>query len=179
VQEILQRGGLRAVMQTTLLLPCAARGPRLAAGREKTMARSALALIADDRQDGPPVVSVRGELDVGNARTLNEWLEAASERGARSVLVDLSACTFIAGAALHVLCDQQERLMAAGQTLTVVCDKPELLKLFALVELQGVLSIVPDRRAARERAGQVRPNAHLADWVARHPPSDDGGGGAA
>jgi anti-sigma B factor antagonist len=123
-------------------------------------------------------VSVRGELDVGTAPSLRDWIDAASEHGARSVLIDLSACTFIAGAALHVLCDQQERLMEQGHSLTVVCDKPELLKLFELVELQGVLPIVADRRAARARNGQERPNAHLADWIRRHPPDDGGGSGS-
>ena len=142
------------------------------------MSRSALALIADDVKDGPPVVAVRGELDVGTAPTLREWIDAASEHGARSIVVDLSSCTFIAGAALHVLCDQQERLIEGGQSLTVVCDKPELLKLFELVELQGVLPIVPDRRAARARNGEERPNAHLARWIARNGPDDDGGGAA-
>ena len=137
---------------------------------------NALALIADDQGQGPPVVSVRGEIDVGTAPTLGEWLEAASEHGTRSVVVDLSAVTFIAGAALHVLCDQQERLIASGQSLTVVCDKPELLKLFELVELPGVLTIVPDRRAASQRHERVPANQHLADWVSRHPPGDSGGG---
>ena len=135
---------------------------------------SALALIADDKGTGPPVVAVRGEIDVGTAPTLREWLEAASEGATRSIVVDLSSVTFIAGAALHVLCDQQERLLEAGESLTIVCDKPELLKLFELVELPGVLTIVPNRRSAITR-GAARPSAHLADWVARHPPSDDGG----
>lgn len=138
------------------------------------MPRSALALIADDAATGPPVVSVRGELDVGTAPALREWLNAATDCGTRSAIVDLRSVTFIAGAALHVLCDEQERLLESSQRLTIVCDQPELLNLFHVVELHGVLDIVATREDAhrpRDDSGE-RPSRHLADWVARHPPDD-------
>ena len=135
------------------------------------MPRSALALIAADVKSGPPVVVVRGELDVGTAPALRDWLAAVTDNGTRSAMVDLRAVTFVAGAALHVLCDEQERLLERGERLTIVCDQPELLKLFQVVELQGVLDIVASREQARDRPeGDVRPNRHLAEWAARHPP---------
>jgi anti-sigma B factor antagonist len=137
------------------------------------MPRSTLALIAADDATGPPVVSVRGELDVGTAPSLREWLGAATEQGTRSAVIDLRGVSFVAGAALHVLCDEQERLLEHDERLTIVCDQPELLNLFQVVELQGVLDIVTSRAEARERRdGDVRPSQHLADWVARHPPDD-------
>jgi anti-sigma B factor antagonist len=137
------------------------------------MPRSTLALIADDAKAGPPVVSVRGELDVGTAPALREWLSAVTVNGTRSAVIDLRAVNFVAGAALHVLCDEQERLLEHHQRLTIVCDQPELLKLFQVVELDGVLDIVTSREEALEpRDGDVRPSQHLADWVARHPPDD-------
>jgi anti-sigma B factor antagonist len=138
------------------------------------MPRSTLALIADDAATGPPVVSVRGELDVGTAPALREWLNAATDHGTRSAIVDLRSVTFIAGAALHVLCDEQERLLEPSERLTIVCDQPELLNLFQVVELHGVLDIVTSRQEAYERREEngERPSRHLADWVARHPPDD-------
>jgi len=138
------------------------------------MSRSTLALIADHAETGPPVVAVRGELDVGTAPALREWLNAATDQGTRSAIVDLRSVTFIAGAALHVLCDEQERLLEHGERLTIVCDQPELLNLFHVVELHGVLDIVASREEAyRPRdENDKRPSRHLADWVARHPPDD-------
>ena len=137
------------------------------------MPRSTLALIAADATTGPPVVSVRGELDVGTAPALREWLAAATDGGTRSAVIDLRSVTFIAGAALHVLCDEQERLLEHDQNLTIVCDQPELLNLFQVVELHGVLDIVSSRAEAYgRRETEKRPSQHLADWVARHPPDD-------
>ena len=138
------------------------------------MPRSTLALIAADAKTGPPVVSVRGELDVGTAPALREWLNAATEHGTRSAVIDLRSVTFIAGAALHVLCDEQERLLERDEHLTIVCDQPELLNLFQVVELHGVLDSVSAREEAFGRRADTdkRPSRHLADWVARHPPDD-------
>src|SRR3954464_8370804 len=137
------------------------------------MPRSTIALIAADATKSAPVISVRGELDVGTAPALREWLSAATEGGTRSAVIDLRSVGFVAGAALHVLCDEQERLLEHGKRLTIVCDQPELLNLFQVVELHGVLDIVTSRHEAfGERPTDKRPSQHLADWVARHPPDD-------
>jgi anti-sigma B factor antagonist len=126
-----------------------------------------LALLADDRVNGTPVLTVRGELDVGSTPALTAWVAAATDHSRRPAIVDLSAVTFMAGAALHALCDEQERLLERGLGLTVVCQHPQLLGLFRLVELEGVLDVVPTRIAARAAHSGVRPSQHLAGWVAR------------
>jgi anti-sigma B factor antagonist len=126
-----------------------------------------LALLADDRVNGSPVLTVRGELDVGATPSLMAWLAAATDHSTRAAIVDLSAVTFMAAAGLHALCDEQERLLEKGLGLTVVCQHPQLLGLFRLVELEGVLDLVPTRSAARAKRPTVRPSKHLAGWVAR------------
>jgi anti-sigma B factor antagonist len=131
------------------------------------MPPTVLALIADDRVVGTPVLTVKGELDVQNTPALKSWLSAATDHGRRSALVDLAGVTFMAAAALHALCDEQERLLERGHGLTVVCHHPQILALFKLVELEGVLDVVPTRTQARERRARVRPSEHLATWVAR------------
>ena len=131
------------------------------------MPPTVLALLADDRVNGTPVLTVRGELDVGTAPALMAWLAAATDNAQRTAIVDLTGVTFMAGAALHVLCDEQERLLERGEGLTVVCQHPQLLGLFRMVELEGVLDVVPTRTAARAVRKGVRPSQHLAGWVAR------------
>ena len=132
----------------------------------------ALALIADELPTGARVVSVAGELDVGTTPSLREWIVAASEGGRRSVVVDLRSVSFVAVSALHVLCDEQERLSACGAALTVVCDRPELLALFRIVALEEVIEVVPTRAEARSKAPPAaRPaTEHIADWAQRHQP---------
>jgi len=131
------------------------------------MPPTVLALLSDDGADHSPVLVVHGELDVGTAPALRAWLSAATDDGRRSTIVDLSAVTFMAAAALHALCDEQERLFERSQRLTVVCQHPQLLALFRLIELDGVLEVVATRSAARARRPAIRPNQHLAGWVAR------------
>src|SRR4051794_30938786 len=94
-----------------------------------------LALLAEDSVDGTPVLTMRGELDVGTTPKLVEWLSAATAHASRRAIVDLSGVTFMAAAALHALCDEQERLLGNGLALTVVCQHPQLLALFEMVEL--------------------------------------------
>src|SRR3954471_215124 len=106
------------------------------------MPPTVLALIADDRVNGTPVLTVRGELDVGTAPALAAWLTAATDHAQRRAIVDLSAVTFIAGAAVHGLCDEAERVRERGLSLPVVSQHPQLLSLFRVVELEGVLEVV-------------------------------------
>src|SRR3954467_8991855 len=100
------------------------------------MPPTVLALLADDKVAGTPVLTVRGELDVGTTPALTAWLGAATDGGRRGAIIDLSAVTFMAGGALHALCNEQERLHQRGLGLTVVCHQPQLLALFRLVELE-------------------------------------------
>jgi anti-anti-sigma factor len=102
-----------------------------------------LALLADDRA----LLTVRGELDVDTAAALRDWLSAATGHAARSATVDLSAVTFMSAAALHAICDEQERLLSRGERLTIVCHRPQLRALFELVELERVVDVVETRPA--------------------------------
>jgi len=108
------------------------------------MPPTVLALLAD-RHDGRPVLTVRGELDVGTAPALRTWLRAATRNGSRSAVVDLSAVTFMAVAALHVLRDEHERLAKGGHRLTIVTQNPQLLALFELAAVGRGLVVVPAR----------------------------------
>jgi len=113
------------------------------------MPPNVLALLAADKHDGRPVLTVRGELDVGTAPALRAWLRAATRDGSRSAIVDLGAVRFMAVAALHALRDEQERLVAVGHRLTIVTQNPQLLTLFELVAAGHRLDVVPTRPAPR------------------------------
>jgi anti-sigma B factor antagonist len=102
-----------------------------------------LALLADDRA----LLTVRGELDVTATSALREWLGAATGHATRSAVVDLSAVTFMSAAALHAICDEQERLLCRGERLTVVCHHPQLRSLFEMVQLERVVDVVATRPA--------------------------------
>lgn len=131
-----------------------------------------LALITDLPAPDIRLVSVSGELDIGSAPALRDWIRSAGEGATHDVLVDLNAVTFLSGCALHVLCDEQELLLDQGHSLVLVCDRPELLSLLRLVELDDIIAVVPDRASALagfQRRSSQRPSDHLAAWMAAHP----------
>lgn len=101
-------------------------------------------LVTTELLDDAYVVSVRGELDVANADVLAEKLRWAQGRSLRSVIVDLSECEFLDSSAVKVLVGANRDL--AG--LCVVTDNENLLRLLAIMSLDHVFRIAPDRATA-------------------------------
>src|SRR5687768_16868363 len=94
-----------------------------------------LALIEDAPRQDTRIVSVRGEIDVGTAPSLRDWLERASDGGRHSVAVDLQHVEFMAVSGVYVLCDEAARLARHEAQLTVVCNRPRTLRLFDVCRL--------------------------------------------
>ena len=85
-------------------------------------------------EDGTLVVSVVGELDLYTLPELERALFAAN--GARSVVVELSGCTFIDSAALDVLLAEDRRL---GTARLSVVGSAEIRRPFELTGLDREL----------------------------------------
>ena len=107
--------------------------------------RGPLALIEPAPDGDDRVIALRGEIDVGCAPSLREWLARASDGGTRSVTGDLGRVEFMAVSGLSVLCDEQHRMSAHRARLTIVCDRTRILQLFAVCRLDDVLRVVPSR----------------------------------
>jgi anti-sigma B factor antagonist len=131
-----------------------------------------LALIEDAPHRDTRIVSVRGEIDVGTAPSLRDWLERASDGGRCSVAVDLHHVEFMAVTGVYVLCDEAARLARNEAQLTVVCDRPRTRRLFDVCRLGEALRVVHDRDAI-EPAGtwsvddEARAMA-LENWLERY-----------
>jgi anti-sigma B factor antagonist len=135
------------------------------------MARAVALISADHASDGEPIVDVRGEIDVGSAPALREWLIRASDGGRRSVVVDLRGVEFLAISGLYVLCDEQQRMAAHRARLTVVCSDPRALQLFEVCRLEEVLHVVAARESAPAPAWGPEDEARAARleaWLARY-----------
>jgi anti-anti-sigma factor len=133
-----------------------------------------LALIEDAPHGDARIVSVRGEIDVGTATALRDWLDRASEHGRRSVAVDLEHVEFMAVSGVYVLCDEAARLAANEAQLTVVCRHRRLLRLFEVCRLGDVLHVVGDRASippagAWDQDDDVRAT-RLDEWLERYAP---------
>ena len=91
------------------------------------------------------VVAVTGELDLASAPDLKEMLDATLRLGG-SVVVDLSAATFLDSTALNVLLRASRGLGdegGYGRRLAIVCARPNVLRIFEFSGLDSAFAIFP------------------------------------
>jgi anti-anti-sigma factor len=100
------------------------------------------------QQDGPfeiarlpgdaCMVAARGELDGSTAWRLQDALGAATATGARRLIADFAAVTYLDAEALAVLSSCAAHILRKGGSLVVVTDDPWLLRLLGAGDLDGV-----------------------------------------
>jgi anti-sigma B factor antagonist len=97
---------------------------------------------------GHAVVALQGELDLFTAPRFQEVLLESIEHGARRVVVDLSAVTFVDSTALGVLIGAGKRLRAAEGSLDIVCPSGSIRRLLELTSLDCIIDIYATRKEA-------------------------------
>ena len=84
------------------------------------------------------MVAARGELDGSTAWRLQDALGAASAAGARRVIADFAAVTYLDADAVAVLSACAAHIHRRGGSVVVVTDDPWLLRLLGAGSLEGV-----------------------------------------
>ena len=100
--------------------------------------------------DGTPVVSVMGELDLSTAPSLDRTLLDLADKGATASIVDFSRCNFIDSAGLKVLAAADKRLNESDRRLGVVLANASVLRIFEITHFDEVLAIYPSVDLALE-----------------------------
>jgi anti-anti-sigma factor len=100
------------------------------------------------------VIEPHGEIDLATAPNLRAALDAATEAGARHVLVDFEDVAFLDSMGIGVLLSAQRKLRARDGKLIVVCNDPLIRRVFEIAGLTEVLNITPSRREALLAAGE-------------------------
>ena len=99
--------------------------------------------ITDRRAGGDAhIVAVSGEIDLFTAPEFKLRVSAPIDAGRSTVIVDLTATTFIDSSSLGVLIGAHRRLKLRGGTLIVVCDNEAIVKTFRITGLDGVFTLV-------------------------------------
>lgn len=95
------------------------------------------------------VIALSGEVDLYSCPEFKEELLRVIADGARLVVVDLTATTFIDSTALGVLLRGVERLRekSDGQ-LSVACTDPNICKVFEVTGLDRIFSLYSSREEA-------------------------------
>jgi anti-sigma B factor antagonist len=97
-----------------------------------------------DRKAGRDVhvVAVRGEIDLFTVPEFKDRISEPIDAGRSTLIVDLSATTFIDSSSLGVLIGAHRRLKLRGGSLVVVCDNDAIVKTFRITGLDGVFTLV-------------------------------------
>ena len=86
------------------------------------------------------MVTLEGEVDLYTAPEFKEVLLRGIDEGARNVVVDLSAVTFVDSTALGVLVGGGKRLLDSG-SLRIVCGDERIRRILEIAGLAGVFTI--------------------------------------
>jgi anti-sigma B factor antagonist len=97
------------------------------------------------------VISVEGELHVSTAPEFSRALNTAIARGSTSVVLDMTAVSFIDSTGLSVLLNALRRVTRRGGRLAIACANPTVLRLFEITRLDSTFDITPDVDAAIAR----------------------------
>lgn len=94
------------------------------------------------------VLTVRGEVDVYSASTVQEGLTTLLDSGAKAVVVDLTEVGFLDSTGLGVLVAARTAALDSGRSLVIACNSERILKLFKITGLDAVFAMHPSVDAA-------------------------------
>src|SRR5258708_1967116 len=90
---------------------------------------------------GEFVVGLTGDIDLYTAPELKSELNRLIDAGARRIVVDLTAATFIDSTTLGVLLGALKRFRPSGGELALVCSDPNIPRVFEITLLHRVFSV--------------------------------------
>jgi anti-sigma B factor antagonist len=91
-----------------------------------------------------PTLEVTGELDLAVAPWLRDQLDALFVGGGSSIVVDLSAATFLDSTALGVLVTALGRSRELGGQVHLVVQEPQILRVLTITGLDKEFSLHAD-----------------------------------
>jgi anti-sigma B factor antagonist len=97
--------------------------------------------IAEGSENGVPVLSIRGEIDVSTAPELRDRLLSVAQSGSTRAVVDLREVTFLDSTALGVLVSALKRFRAADGDLRLVVTGRSIVKVLEITGLVDVFMI--------------------------------------
>lgn len=94
------------------------------------------------RQNGTPMLSVRGELDLASSPLLEQALERAAQDSPSLVIIDLRELDFMDSTGLSVLIRAHQRAQELGHRLGIVNGSRQVRRLLSLTGVADRLTIV-------------------------------------
>jgi anti-sigma B factor antagonist len=107
-----------------------------------------MARIRDVKLENAPGVAVKGEVDIADARALEDALQKAIITSVGAFVIDLSDLEFIDSSGLHVLHRARDLLGREDRQLAVVCPHGAVRRIFELSGLSELFALFATREEA-------------------------------
>ena len=98
--------------------------------------------------DAPPVLVVRGELDLYTSPEFNQRLNELADSEDHDLVVDLGGSSFVDSSACRALLRAARRLEEHGARLAVVNRDPDIARIFSVMGLEAFLVVAQSREDA-------------------------------
>jgi anti-sigma B factor antagonist len=105
-------------------------------------------------ENGAPVVSVLGEVDLATAPAFAQTLLGATEDWTGEVIVDLTACSFLDSRGLGALLATRGRLEHSSRRLALVLSNRSVMRIFQITQFDELFEIYPTLGAAVDGASR-------------------------
>jgi anti-sigma B factor antagonist len=103
--------------------------------------------------NGTPVLSVMGDVDLATAPALEEMLFDLAETAEGDVIVDLGGCSFLDSAGLRALIAASSRLEQSDRSLALVLSNPSVMRIFQITQYDRWFEIYPSLQTVRKGNG--------------------------
>ena len=99
-------------------------------------------------ENGTPVVSIMGEVDLATVPAFEQTLLGAADDGAGEVIVDLTGCSFLDSRGLGALLAARGRLEHSNRRLALVLSNRSVMRIFQITHFDELFEIYPTLAAA-------------------------------
>jgi anti-sigma B factor antagonist len=103
----------------------------------------------------PEIVTLPGEIDVTNAQSIGDELQAAFGPGVAVVIADMSRTAFLDSSGIRNLLLASEHAAQANAELRLVTESAAVLRVLRVTGVDGLLRIYPNLQAALTNPGLV------------------------
>jgi len=129
------------------------RAARRSARRVTPGMRQRFIAATEQLDNGTPVVSVMGEVDLATAPALEQTLRGVADDRTRAVIVDLTGCSFLDSRGLGVLVATKARLERSNGRLALVLSNRSELRIFQITPFDELFGFYPSLGAAIDGNG--------------------------
>ena len=109
--------------------------------------------IGESKVDAVCVLEPRGRLDSANARSFEERVAAALDRGETALLIDFDKLDYISSAGLRVLLMGAKRLQQSGGVIALCALRPNIQEIFEISGFLTIFAVHNDRATALAAMG--------------------------